>query len=70
MNRKKTGAILLGLTMGLTGTVCAAPADETDVTARIAALEAQQQQLAEQLKALKQENNKLKNAKTVANKKK
>jgi len=70
MNRKKTGAILLGLTMGLTGTVCAAPADETDVTARIAALEAQQQQLAEQLKALKQENNKLKNAKTVANKNK
>jgi len=60
MNRKKTGAILLGLTMGLTGTVCAAPAEEGDISARIAAIEAQQQQLSAQLEALKAENNKLK----------
>ncbi|SFT81786.1 hypothetical protein SAMN02910356_02242 [Selenomonas sp. GACV-9] len=60
MNRKKTGAILLGLTMGLTGTAFAAPAEEGDISARIAAIEAQQQQLAAQLEALKAENSKLK----------
>lgn len=64
MNRKKTGAILLGLTMGLTGTALAAPAEEGDISARIAAIEAQQQQLAAQLEALKAENSKLKTEKT------
>lgn len=45
---------MLGLTMGISGTALAAPAnDGADINARIAALEAQQQQLAQQLNALK-----------------
>lgn len=65
MNKKRAGAIFLGLTMGLTGTVCAAPEGKTDdISSRIAAIEAQQQQLAEQLAALKAENSKLKADKT------
>jgi len=63
MNRKKTGAILLGLTMGLTGTALAAPADAGDISERIAAIEAQQKELAAQLEALKAENSKLKEEK-------
>ena len=60
--QKKTAAVLLGLTMGLTGSVMAAPADnagEQDLATRIAAIEKQQQQLTEQLDALKKENAKL-----------
>lgn len=60
VNKKKTTAILLGLTIGLTGT-CLADPQTNDTDSRIAALEAQQQQLAKELKTLKQENKQLKN---------
>lgn len=60
VNKKKTAAILLGLTIGLTGT-CLADPQANDTDSRIAALEAQQQQLAKELKTLKQENKQLKN---------
>lgn len=68
INQKKTAAVLLGLTMGLSGSVFAAPAAtaDTDVASRIAALEAQQQELANQLKALKKQNNELKKSAKVA----
>ncbi len=52
MNKVKTTAILLGLTMGLTGNVFAAPAADASLDDRIAALAAQQKALAEQQKAL------------------
>ena len=59
MNKKKTGAILLGLALGLSGTALAAPDNGTDAAgsedSRIAALEQQQQELAAQIKALKEE---------------
>lgn len=60
VNKKKTTAILLGLTIGLTGT-CLADPQTNDTDSRIAALEAQQQQLAKELKTLKRENKQLKN---------
>ena len=69
INQKKTAAILLGLTMGLSGSVMAAPAADTadqDLAARIAAIEAQQQELTKQLSALKKENAKLKRTSKVA----
>ena len=40
INKRKTGAILMGLTLSLTGSVLAAPA--TDLDSRIAALEQEQ----------------------------
>ena len=66
INRKKTAALMLGLTMGMTGNLMAAPAgaDEaelmaaaggTDLQARIEALEAQQRELLAQLETLKQQ---------------
>ena len=51
INQKKTAAILLGLTMGVSSSVLAAPAVDTanpDLAARIAAIEAQQQELTKQ----------------------
>ena len=48
INKKKTSAILLGLAVSLSGTVLAAPANNTaagDTDSRIAALERQQQEL-------------------------
>ncbi len=61
INKKKTGAILLGLAVSLTGTVLAAPGNTAGNTdSRIAALEQQQQALAKELKALKSQNTKLK----------
>ena len=62
MNQKKTAALLLGLTMGLSGTALAAPeaGQGTDISERIAAIEAQQKELSAQLEALKAENTKLK----------
>ena len=69
INQKKTAAILLGLTMGVSSSVLAAPAADTanpDLAARIAAIEAQQQELTKQLSALKKENAKLKRTSKVA----
>jgi len=69
INQKKTAAILLGLTMGVSSSVLAAPAVDTanpDLAARIAAIEAQQQELTKQLSALKKENAKLKRTSKVA----
>lgn len=59
INKRKTTAILMGLTLSLTGSVLAAPA--TDLDSRIAALEQEQQKLAEELAALKHQNSQLKN---------
>ena len=58
MNKKKALALALGLTLGVSGTAFAAPTE--DIDARIAALEQEQQQLAEQLQSLKAQNEKLK----------
>ncbi len=71
MNRKKTVALLLGLTMGLSGTVFAAPDAqmENDISARIAVIEAQQKALTAQLEALKAENEQLKAEKANTDKK-
>ena len=66
INRKKTAALMLGLTMSMTGNLMAAPASadeaelmaaagETDLQARIEALEAQQRELLAQLETLKQQ---------------
>lgn len=67
MNKKMTTALMLGLTMSLSGTVFAAPTESAaDIDARLAALEAQQQQLAQQISALKKENAKLKQANQIA----
>ena len=69
INQKKIAAILLGLTVGASGSVLAAPAEEAanqDLAARIAAIEAQQQELTKQLSALKKENAKLKRTSKVA----
>ena len=66
INRKKTAAMMLGLTMSMTGNLMAAPASadeaelmaaagETDLQARIEALEAQQRELLAQLETLKQQ---------------
>ena len=70
INQKKTAAVLLGLTMAMSGSVFAAPATDAaanqDLAARIAAIEAQQQQLTKQLDALKKENAKLKRTSKVA----
>ncbi|BAL82167.1 hypothetical protein SELR_04590 [Selenomonas ruminantium subsp. lactilytica TAM6421] len=69
INQKKTAAVLLGLTLGMSGSVFAAPASapaDQDLAARIAAIEAQQQQLTKQLDALKKENAKLKRTSKVA----
>lgn len=69
MTQKKTAALALALTLGLSGTALAAPAAdalaaeapaEMDISARIAAIEAQQKELTAQLEALKAENSKLK----------
>lgn len=67
ISKKKATAMILGLTMGISGTAMAAPNDDTDINARIAALEAQQQKLSKQLNALKKENAKLKRTEKVAN---
>lgn len=70
--KKKTAAVLLGLTLGMSGSVFAAPAADgtaaadQDLAARIAAIEAQQQELTKQLSALKKENAKLKRTSKVA----
>lgn len=67
ISKKKATAMMLGLTMGISGTALAAPANgDMDINARIAALEAQQQQLSKQLNALKKENAKLKQAGKIA----
>ena len=60
INKKKTGAILLGLAMGISGTALAAPGEDaavSDVTAdsRTAALEKEQQALAAEIKALREQ---------------
>ncbi|MCR5438705.1 MAG: hypothetical protein K6F01_04640 [Selenomonas sp.] len=67
ISKRKATAMILGLTMGVSGTAMAAPHDDADINARIAALEAQQQQLSKQLNALKKENAKLKRTEKVAN---
>ncbi|WP_033170016.1 hypothetical protein [Selenomonas sp. ND2010] len=67
ISKRKATAMILGLTMGISGTAMAAPNDDTDINARIAALEAQQQKLSKQLNALKKENAKLKRTEKVAN---
>jgi len=78
MTQKKTAALALALTLGLSGTALAAPtadalaADapvEMDISARIAAIEAQQKELTAQLEALKAENSKLKSEKAETDKK-
>ena len=66
MNKVKTTAILLGLTMGLTGNVFAAPAADASLDDRIAALEAQQKALADQIAALKKENSTLRQTTRIA----
>lgn len=66
MNKVKTTAILLGLTMGLTGNVFAAPAANASLDDRIAALEAQQKALADQIAALKKENSTLRQTTRIA----
>ncbi len=61
MNQKKTTALLLGLTMSLTGTAFAAPTDQAkDLDSRIAALEQQQNHLEKEIKALRHQNSQLK----------
>ena len=69
MTQKKTAALALALTLGLSGTALAAPTPDAlaadapaamDISARIAAIEAQQKELTAQLEALKAENSKLK----------
>ena len=60
MNQKKTTALLLGLTMSLTGTAFAAPTDQ-DIDSRIAALEQQQSNLEKEIKELRHQNSQLKN---------
>lgn len=70
INKKKTSAILLGLAVSLSGTVLAAPANNTaagDTDSRIAALERQQQELVNELKALKKQETRL-NAQTNSQK--
>ena len=67
ISKRKATAMILGLTMGISGTAMAAPNEDADINARIAALEAQQQQLAKQLNALKKENAKLKRTEKIAN---
>jgi hypothetical protein len=78
MMQKKTAALALALTLGLSGTALAAPAAdalaaekpvEMDISARIAAIEAQQKELTAQLEALKAENSKLKAEKADTDKK-
>jgi hypothetical protein len=66
ISKRKATAMILGLTMGISGTAMAAPNDDADINARIAALEAQQQKLSKQLNALKKENAKLKRTSKVA----
>lgn len=62
MNQKKTTALLLGLTMSLTGTAFAAPTDQAqDIDSRIAALEQQQSNLEKEIKELRHQNSQLKN---------
>ena len=62
MNQKKTTALLLGLTMSLTGTTFAAPTDQAqDIDSRIAALEQQQSNLEKEIKELRHQNSQLKN---------
>ena len=62
MNQKKTTALLLGLTMSLTGTAFAAPTDQAqDIDSRIAALEQQQSNLEKESKELRHQNSQLKN---------
>ena len=78
INRKKTAALMLGLTMSMSGTLMAAPADEADkmavpagevdLQARIEALESQQRELLAQLEALKQQAGDSKEAKEAADK--
>ena len=70
INKKKTSAILLGLAVSLSGTVLAAPANNTaagDTDSRIAALERQQEELVNELKALKKQETRL-NAQTNSQK--
>ena len=78
MMQKKTAALAMALTLGLSGTALAAPAAdvlaaeapvEMDISARIAAIEAQQKELTAQLEALKAENSKLKTEKADTDKK-
>ena len=61
INKRKTTAILMGLTLSLSGSVFASPAQATDLDSRIAALEQEQQKLAAELAALKHQNSQLKN---------
>ena len=62
MNQKKTTALLLGLTMSLTGTTFAAPTDQAqDIDSRIAALEQPQSNLEKEIKELRHQNSQLKN---------
>ena len=61
INKRKTTAILMGLTLSLSGSVFASPAQATDLDSRIAALEQEQQKLAEELATLKHQNSQLKN---------
>lgn len=69
INRKKTAALMLGLTMSMSGNLMAAPAgDEADLQARIEALEAQQRELLAQLESLKTQASEAKEAKEVADK--
>ena len=51
INKRKTTAILMGLTLSLTGSVFAAPAPATDLDSRIAALEQEQQKLAGKIRS-------------------
>lgn len=62
MKKEKTAALLLGITMNLTGTALAAPADTAqDIDSRIAALEQQQSNLEKEIKELRHQNSQLKN---------
>jgi len=61
INKRKTTAILMGLTLSLSGSVFASPAQATDLDSRIAALEQEQQKLADELATLKHQNSQLKN---------
>lgn len=62
MKKEKTAALLLGITMSLTGTALAAPADTAqDIDSRIAALEQQQSNLEKEIKELRHQNSQLKN---------
>ena len=78
MTQKKTAALALALTLGLSGTALAAPTPDElaadapaamDISFRIAAIEAQQKELTAQLAALKAENSKLKSEKAETDKK-